>query len=225
MKKTLLIIMAICLFFYLFFPERKTSIEGLPDVRTDISKSLDTDQSKVLHSDENETSIDEPDKKLEVASVERTGTLVFEEDIASQSGEIQSLDTLLMSDDNGVYFKTESIDSMGVNEIRGLISELSNNLMTPRAVLIKENLAEVAYGYQGSSDNVLVEDVQCSDQLCGFMLSSTELSSIQDAIDFISSNEKMKNSGKGGTLKVMQDNGIYYGIIIASISEKQLFIQ
>lgn len=163
------------------------------------------------------------DSSFTAEATSQTDTLQVDND---EIHVLQSLDNLISapSEDGSIYFNTKPLDTLNINEFRELISQLPDNLLGARASTIREDLNDVALGYQHSVKNITVDDVQCSDSICGFILSSNNLDDADKALEAMSSNEVMKRASKGGNLKIIEDNGIFYSIVIASISDKKLTV-
>ncbi|MDF3126808.1 hypothetical protein [Rheinheimera sp. 1928-s] len=134
--------------------------------------------------------------------------------------QVGTLDTLLTEQAGEVYLDTKSLDNTSVDETRSLIRGLLDTANASAAAEIREKLTAVADGYQDKK--FFLEEAQCSDKLCGLLFQAGDKESVNKALDFLSSSEAMKTVSQGGTLRIINEDGIYYGLIISSISGKPL---
>lgn len=133
---------------------------------------------------------------------------------------VRTLDALLTEQAGELYLDTQPLEQMSVDETRSLIRGLLDTANSPAAAEIKDQLTAVAYGYQDKE--FFLEDAQCSDKLCGLLFQAGGKESVNKALDFLSSSETMKTVSQGGTLRIINEDGIYYGLIISSISGQSL---
>jgi hypothetical protein len=132
----------------------------------------------------------------------------------------RTLDVLLTEQAGEVYLDTKSLDNPSIDETRSLIRGLLDTANSSAATEIREQLTAVADGYQDK--NFFLEEAQCSDKLCGLLFQAADEGAVSKAMDFLSSSETMKTVSQGGILRIMNEDGIYYGLIISSVSGKPL---
>lgn len=227
MKKVIILILVVifigCSSYYLTSQAPKQ----MPQESTNTTKHpisqqyLDTESSQQKQTAQSSLPLNNNSASLEIHNKQKETDNKNE----SKVTQIVSFDSLVSSDGHKDYLNSDPIESLTVNEVRSLISELTLNLTTNHAADIKERFSAIAIELEQSNQSLRIEDVQCSDQLCGFMFQAEHHDLIDSTLDALTRNQQLKTTWKGGTMRIIEDNGSYYGLLIASISDKPLVIK
>ncbi|SET17970.1 hypothetical protein [Thalassotalea agarivorans] len=135
------------------------------------------------------------------------------------------LDNLLEEDHNSVTLDSTTIESLSLNETRILITNLESKLYKPESQELLIALQEIAYKDLSEMEGMNLESISCSDNLCGVIFSGNKMKSVIDALNNLSQSSDMSSKIKGGTLRVIEDNEEFYGVIIASIGAKPITLK
>lgn len=175
-----------------------------------ILKNNQKSYSEALTSENNNKS-----SKLNIASVEHN----------SQSDSITNLDSLIETKNGQVFFNSEPLESMNKDELTLLISSLPNAVTTTKSENTKDELSNDIFNYKAENESFIMHDIQCSDVVCGMLFEADKTSDVQNILNQITSENSFKTKTRGGTLRILEEDGVYYGLIVASIADSKLTIR
>ena len=138
--------------------------------------------------------------------------------------EIQHLDEAFKETENYTIYDSKKIESFSALETRDMLISLTENMFKNETQRTLDSLSEAVTGSIDSSSAYL-DTVACSDKACGVLLSSGDVKEISYILNNLSFNEKLKGKLKGGTLRVFEEDGVYFGLLFSSISNKPLKIE
>ncbi|GAA0360383.1 hypothetical protein GCM10009092_25750 [Bowmanella denitrificans] len=138
---------------------------------------------------------------------------------------IESFDQLLTEKDGKIFMDARPVELMELDNLSLMVSNLSAHLTSSSSARVMADLSGSVKRYTTERNDVVMHDMQCSNVVCGLMLESYEMVSIQDALNDISSSESFKQNTRGGVMRILEENGIYYGVIVTSISDTNITIK
>lgn len=145
--------------------------------------------------------------------------------IVSQESRHFNLDTVLSDEKEFVLFDSTKIEKFTVLNTQEMILELSNNLYELESQKFMVLLEETAHQNLEKFYGTQLDTSACSDSLCGVLISaSTEGTAISAISSFIDS-PNLKSKLNGGTIRVFEEDGTYYGMLIGAIGTKPLKIK
>ncbi|WP_105264870.1 hypothetical protein [Pseudoalteromonas sp. T1lg76] len=138
---------------------------------------------------------------------------------------LDSFDELITEADGKLYMDSAPIDSMDREQLSWFISSLPNTMTQARSVDVMENLNQEIVNYATEADGIFINDMQCSDMICGVMFESRDKSSVKTALSELSSSDSFNNNTHGGVLRILEENGTFYGVIVTPITESNILIR
>ncbi len=137
----------------------------------------------------------------------------------------ESFDELLKDESGQLYMDSAPIEQMNLEQLSWYLAGLPKTMTQARTQDVLEGLNHEVAKLTDDSDVVFIHDLQCSDKLCGLIFESTKESEVNTALTHITSSATFKNTTRGGTLRIMEENGIFYGVVVASISEQPITLR
>lgn len=189
-----------------------------------IQANYSNDQEKILESKTSEltTKLEHPIKAPNSASddnIEKSNDshkdLSLKENVPNNT--ITTLDQLLVEENGQVIFYSKPIELMNKDELTVLIEDLPNTMTQAESAHIQIELAKALTEPYFEDEKLTMHNVHCSDSFCGFLFEGEELSSVQNTLSQITSMNSFKVNTGGGTLRILEENGVYYGVVVASI--------
>ncbi|WP_440054777.1 hypothetical protein ACSLBF_00985 [Pseudoalteromonas sp. T1lg65] len=147
------------------------------------------------------------------------------EDTAMSHKSIESLSQLISHTAEANQLYSQPFHDLTQEKLDELISNLRNELTTQRAAMIEGELHDDLTKVEFEQRDLLLKDLACSDQLCALTLEGTSQNAISQALDQLTQRATFKESTRGGLMRVTEYNGMFYGVMLTSISEKPLSIK
>lgn len=127
-------------------------------------------------------------------------------------------DNNVVFEENGkLVFDEYYLKELSLNETFDFIASLPLTITNPESLIIMENINEGIGKDLVEYEDMNLKTVSCSDKLCGIVISSENRSNVDSFLDLITSKPIVKEKLKGGSLKIVEDNGEYYGVLFGAI--------
>lgn len=129
---------------------------------------------------------------------------------------LPNLDRLVNTDKDGnLHFDADSLDKLNLTQIQNGISALSMQQSDSSASDNESLLVEVvAQNTADAGQGIYTDNLGCSDELCGVVLSSGDRQAISSGIQGIVSDQRLSGNIDLKALPIRQHNGRYYGILV-----------
>ncbi|RUO52296.1 hypothetical protein [Pseudidiomarina homiensis] len=132
----------------------------------------------------------------------------------------QSLHTLLTESGKGRVLETETLDELSVVELQQQVDALAQSQeSTEQAGTVRLRLATLL----SNQAQVYTNALQCSDELCAVMISDLSREHVSAALNELTRDEMLSNATSGGYLRIVEQEGTYYGVFVGVIDDGRTF--
>lgn len=135
------------------------------------------------------------------------------------------LDSITQEEGPNTVFDSQKVKNLSLADSRQLIVDLSLQMQADKSHETIDTINEYLSTEVQQYSDINLDTAACSDKLCGVIFYSHDKESINSALDRIVRHEPINKNLRGGLLRVLQDNGEYYGILISSIGHKPLKVK
>ncbi|MEH8019501.1 hypothetical protein MN202_19880 [Rheinheimera muenzenbergensis] len=127
---------------------------------------------------------------------------------------------IIVDDGQKVVLKTTALEQLNHDQVNNFIESLrfsgEKNYLSYETEV---NLDNVVNNLLSNKQGVTSVPVGCATSLCGVLISSENLNDIRSLIDELSNKENLGQYVNGGFLRIYDDNGIYYGLVVAGLEK------
>lgn len=134
------------------------------------------------------------------------------------------LDSIAQEEGPNTIFDSQKVKNLSLADSRQLIVDLSLQMQAEKSQETIDAINEYLSAEVQQYSDINLDTAACSDKLCGVIFYSNDRTSTNLALERMVNHEPIKKNLRGGLLRVLQDNGEYYGILISSIGNKPLKI-
>lgn len=123
----------------------------------------------------------------------------------------RSLCSFLSEDDEYVVVQTAEIYAVTLDDLRTMTLNLgADGHQNQQAYVAVYELEQEI----GNSSGVILDTVQCSNEMCGVIFSSYDAEQRDRILENTFRNDSLKAFSRGGVLRPITEDGIFYGIAI-----------
>lgn len=210
------IILAI-LFIILREPEQHTQINLESVYHDELGKQQETKNAKrnlpLPHKSEGKES-----KQL----VERSIITRQQENTPQENTSIHPKDLIDKNEKNEfLQLNSYLLTDLTRDEIQSFIYLLSTQETSELSYDIQENIRhsaeQIVMAEQG-----YIENLSCSIELCAMLISGDSYSDIHKVLNALTATETLPNNVKGGVLRSLEADGIYFGLFLGAITDKPI---
>ncbi|MBU1308558.1 MAG: hypothetical protein KKE30_03370 [Gammaproteobacteria bacterium] len=127
---------------------------------------------------------------------------------------------IIVDDGQKVVLKTTALEKLNHDQVNNFIESLrfsgEKNYLSYETEV---NLDNVVNNLLSNKQGVSSVPAGCATSLCGVLISSESLNDIRSLIDELSNKENLGQYVNGGFLRIYDDNGIYYGLVVAGLEK------
>lgn len=135
------------------------------------------------------------------------------------------LDSYVRTDKEHTVFDSSVIDNLSLEKTREALYNLSNNLLDVRSQVVFEEFSNGLHEDLIQSNSLALDIAQCSDKVCGVLFSSIDQAELNTALESIVGKPYIKRHLRGGTMKVFEQDGEYFGLILGVIGNQPIKIK
>jgi hypothetical protein len=129
-------------------------------------------------------------------------------------------ESIIVDDGKRVVLKTTALEKLNHDQVNNFIGSLrfsgEKNYLSYETEV---NLDNVVNNLLSDKQGVSSVPVGCATSLCGVLISSESHNDIRLLIDELSSKENLGQYVNGGFLRIYDDNGVYYGLVVAGLEK------
>ena len=123
----------------------------------------------------------------------------------------RSLSSFLSEDDEYVVVQTAEIYAVALDDLRTMTLNLgADGHQNQQAYVAVYELEQEI----GNSSGVIMDTVQCSNEMCGVIFSSYDAEQRDRILENTFRNDSLKAFSRGGVLRAITEDGIFYGFAI-----------
>lgn len=132
----------------------------------------------------------------------------------------------IVSRENGKkIFDSQLVEDLSLSKTLELILELPDSMYDSESQDIMDNISQGLLGDVEEYNGMRLDATSCSDEICGIVISSYNKNDVVEFLDAMTSNPHIKDGLKGGSLKIIEENGEYYGVMIGVIGAEPITIK
>lgn len=129
-------------------------------------------------------------------------------------------ESIMTDDGERVVLKTKVLEAMSHDQVNNFIESLrfsgeKNHLSFEIEVNIDSVVTNMLSGKRG----VTSVPAGCATLLCGVLISSESLDDVRSIMDELSSKGNLSQYVNGGFLRIYNENGVYYGLVVAALEK------
>jgi hypothetical protein len=138
--------------------------------------------------------------------------------------EVSHLDEIINEGEENITFDSQKVEGLSQDDTRDMLLSLTDNMTEIEPQFILDSLNEAAY-FTTKNKNTFLDTVACSNKICGLLISSDSNIDVTNALNDISQTPSLTKKLKGGTLRVFEEDGIYFGLMLSALGNKPIKIK
>ena len=141
-----------------------------------------------------------------------------EQDTINQELTAFELDDALEENTENIVFDSQQVDTLSLEDTQLLIQNLENQLFEASSQDVLNSINKALLDESQMNLPVNIDTYSCSDKLCGIMISADDEASIEASFSSFVEHPELKQSLKGGSMRVIKQGEMYYGVLISVIN-------